>query len=85
MFKTEAYYINEIKKQKHKTQIRVSGHEYAYAYIGLHMQPSCMRTHSSSLRTHARSMCMHTHPENPRLKIRNIENKAKPKIIKLTT
>ena len=75
MFKTEAYYINEIKKQKQKTWIRVSGHEYACAYIGLHTQPSCMRTHSSSLRTHARSMCMHTHPENPSLKTRNIETK----------
>ena len=85
MFKTEAYYINEIKKQKQKTWIRVSGHEYACTYIGLHTQPSCMRMHSSSLRTHARSMCMHTHPKNPSLKTRNIENKAKPKIIKLIT
>ena len=30
----KAYYIKEIKKQKHKVQIRVSGHEYSFAYIG---------------------------------------------------
>ena len=42
--KTEAFYVKEIKKQKQKTQIRVSGQEYAFTYMGLHTQPSCMRT-----------------------------------------
>ena len=35
--KTKAYYVKEKNKQKLKTQIRVFGHKYAYAYIGLHM------------------------------------------------
>ena len=34
MVKVEAYYMKEIKKQKQKTQIRVFGLEYVYAYIG---------------------------------------------------
>ena len=45
------------KTQKEKTRIRVSRLAYAYAYIGLCMQASFMRTHTSSLRTHARSTC----------------------------
>ena len=46
-------------------------HEYAYAYIGLHAQPNCMRTHTLSMRAHAKSMRTHTRPNpNP-----NLENK----------
>ena len=42
----------------------VSVHVYVYAYIGLHAQPSCMSTHTSSMREHVESMRTHTHP-NP--------------------
>ena len=49
--KTEAYYVKEKKKQKQKTNIKVSKHEYACAYI--------------SLRTHAGSMHMHHTLKNP--------------------
>ena len=63
--------MKEIKKQKQKTQIRVSGQEYAFAYIGLRMQPNCMHTH--------------TRPENPSPKTKNTENRAEPKTIKLLT
>ena len=84
MVKTEAYYINKIKKQKQKTWIRVSGHENTCAYIGLCVQPSYIRTCTSSLRMHARSMHTYTCLENPSPKTINTEHKAKPKIIKLT-
>ena len=54
-------YIKEKKKQKQKTQIRVSGHKYECVYIGLYTQPSFMRTtHTTSLRTHTES-CVHKH------------------------
>ena len=53
MGKTKAYHVKETKKQKQKTWIRVSGHEYVCAYIGLRTRASCMCMHTSSLRTHA--------------------------------
>ena len=32
---------------------------------GMHMQPIYMRTHTTSMPTHASNMHMHTHPKNP--------------------
>ena len=55
--KTEAYYVKENKKQKQKTNIRVSQHEYACAYIGAYI----------GLCTHAGSMHMHHTLKNPNL------------------
>ena len=65
MEKIEAYYMIEMKKQKQKAWIRVFGHEYACAYIGLHTQASCMRRHTLSLCTYAESMRTQTRPKNP--------------------
>lgn len=42
------------------TRIRVSKLEYVCAYIGLHVQPSCMCTHTSSMHAHIESMRTHT-------------------------
>jgi len=68
--------MKEIMKQNQKTQIRVFGHNYVYAYIGMCTQPSCMCTHTSSLRTHARIMCMHTHTQNPSLETRKYKKQS---------
>ena len=56
--KTKAYYIKEKKRQKQETQIRVFGHEYACAYIGLCTQANYMCTHAKKKYTQ-------THSEEP--------------------
>ena len=68
--KTEAYDVNEKKKQEQKTQIMVFGHEYACAYIGLCTQASCMRMHTSSC-IRIQEACARKHT----LKNPNLENK----------
>ena len=60
--------MKEIKKQKHKTQIRVSGHEYTHADTGLCMQANYMRTNTSSLHSHVESIRTQT-----RQKHKNVE------------
>ena len=47
--------MKEIKKNKQKTQIRVSWQECACVYIGLHTQSSCMHTDASCMRAHAKT------------------------------
>ena len=47
-----------------KSRIRIFGLKYACTYIGLHMQANYMRTHTSSLHTHAKA-CERRHTLNP--------------------
>ena len=60
--KVETYYVNRIKKiEAERLELEFLGTSMRVHTQGLHMQPSCMRTHTLSMRMHT---CPNPNPEN---------------------